>query len=50
MIASILVDVKAREVDKTFDYNVPSYLERSEERRLGKDCASMCRSRLSAYH
>ena len=27
MIASILVDVKAREVDKTFDYNVPSYLE-----------------------
>ena len=27
MIASILVDVKAREVDKTFDYKVPSYLE-----------------------
>ncbi len=27
MIASILVDVKAREVDKTFDYLVPSYLE-----------------------
>lgn len=27
MIASILVDIKAREVDKTFDYLVPSMLE-----------------------
>ena len=27
MIASILVDVKAREVDRTFDYLVPSKLE-----------------------
>ena len=27
MIASILVDVKAKEVDKTFDYKVPTYLE-----------------------
>lgn len=27
MIASVLVDVKAREVDKTFDYLVPKYLE-----------------------
>ena len=27
MIASILVDVKAKEVDKTFDYHVPAHLE-----------------------
>lgn len=27
MIASVLVDVKAKEVDKTFDYLIPSYLE-----------------------
>ena len=25
-------------------------LERSEERRVGKECASMCRSRWSPYH
>ena len=24
--------------------------ERSEERRVGKECASMCRSRWSPYH
>jgi len=27
MIASVLVDIKAREVDKTFDYNVPKTME-----------------------
>ena len=25
-------------------------VERSEERRVGKECASMCRSRWSPYH
>ena len=25
-------------------------IERSEERRVGKECASMCRSRWSPYH
>ena len=25
-------------------------LRRSEERRVGKECASMCRSRWSPYH
>ena len=25
-------------------------LDRSEERRVGKECASMCRSRWSPYH
>src|SRR3546814_2432629 len=27
-----------------------SYLERSEERRVGKECVSTCRSRWSPYH
>ena len=26
------------------------YVARSEERRVGKECASMCRSRWSPYH
>ena len=26
------------------------FTERSEERRVGKECASMCRSRWSPYH
>src|SRR3546814_5183993 len=29
---------------------VSSYLERSEERRVGKECVSTCRSRWSPYH
>ena len=28
----------------------PYTIERSEERRVGKECASMCRSRWSPYH
>src|SRR3546814_17657214 len=28
----------------------PSGIERSEERRVGKECVSTCRSRWSAYH
>ena len=27
-----------------------TYGDRSEERRVGKECASMCRSRWSPYH
>ena len=28
----------------------PNPFSRSEERRVGKECASMCRSRWSPYH
>ena len=28
----------------------PSYYGRSEERRVGKECATLCRSRWSPYH
>ena len=31
-------------------FYVPLVLDRSEERRVGKECASMCRSRWSPYH
>src|SRR3546814_15200919 len=30
--------------------NIPSYQVRSEERRVGKECVSTCRSRWSPYH
>ena len=30
-------------------YPIPR-IDRSEERRVGKECASMCRSRWSPYH
>ena len=32
------------------DAKSPYSFERSEERRVGKECASMCRSRWSPYH
>src|SRR3546814_18317894 len=28
----------------------PGFMDRSEERRVGKECVSTCRSRWSAYH
>ena len=31
-------------------HELESPLGRSEERRVGKECASMCRSRWSPYH
>ena len=37
---------------KEYGTDVDQFLEsiRSEERRVGKECASMCRSRWSPYH
>ena len=40
-LAEAAREVAAVEIDKTL---------RSEERRVGKECASMCRSRWSPYH
>ena len=31
-------------------YSLVTGIRRSEERRVGKECASMCRSRWSPYH
>ena len=35
---------------KVMDYFVGEYMERSEERRVGKECLRLCRSRWSPYH
>src|SRR3546814_14883585 len=38
--------------ERMANYKVPKkiYLHRSEERRVGKECVSTCRSRWSPYH
>ena len=36
--------------DKIFQVLVPMEDERSEERRVGKECTVLCRSRWSPYH
>ena len=37
--------------DCTYEADISNFrLIRSEERRVGKECASMCRSRWSPYH
>src|SRR3546814_1391963 len=40
-ILELVVDTRARDVDGA---------DRSEERRVGKECVSTCRSRWSPYH
>ena len=40
-----------KQMAQTMNYlSENNLLERSEERRVGKECASMCRSRWSPYH
>src|SRR3546814_8883382 len=42
-----------KEIVKAYEYDKGSYVvleERSEERRVGKECVSTCRSRWSPYH
>src|SRR3546814_15608762 len=34
----------------TINYKAPAGVTRSEERRVGKECVSTCRSRWSPYH
>src|SRR3546814_12469740 len=42
---------KTGEIDLVFrDRNTLVFVERSEERRVGKECVSTCRSRWSPYH
>src|SRR3546814_11132725 len=33
-----------------YEYANSAYMKRSEERRVGKECVSTCRSRWSPYH
>src|SRR3546814_14422839 len=36
--------------DERFLHGAPLWIRRSEERRVGKECVSTCRSRWSPYH
>src|SRR3546814_17944621 len=46
-----LVQAKDRHMNKVFlAGRIPSSVTRSEERRVGKECVSTCRSRWSPYH
>ena len=40
----------ARPAGATYSATEAQYDERSEERRVGKECSSPCRSRWSPYH
>src|SRR3546814_19787273 len=46
----VVSDVRSYRVGDGFPRLMRSQLPRSEERRLGKECASTCRSRWSPYH
>src|SRR3546814_16342350 len=54
--SSALPALKSAKVEENFDeallYTVPLFSgdDRSEERRVGKECVSTCRSRWSLYH
>src|SRR3546814_3619634 len=47
-----VADVRARQKDRRggHPYRRKPVLARSEERRVGKECVSTCRSRWSPYH
>src|SRR3546814_10322763 len=44
-----ITNIRRREI-KGFPLCFSYYFERSEERRVGKECVSTCRSRWSPYH
>ena len=48
-LKSTLSSCKSTSVNKLSSTNMVMKI-RSEERRVGKECASMCRSRWSPYH
>src|SRR3546814_11593433 len=43
-------DIDVLALYDAFTINTVLFLERSEERRVGKECVSTCRSRWSPYH
>src|SRR3546814_17951839 len=48
-VVDAVLTAHARETRRFQVFNVPT-LDRSEERRVGKECVSTCRSRWSPYH
>ena len=53
-VVLMMIDVTEKEereeLRKEFSANVSHELKRSEERRVGKECLRLCRSRWSPYH
>src|SRR3546814_2597561 len=45
-----LGDQRARRIHRHFQNQLLQAQQRSEERRVGKECVSTCRSRWSPYH
>src|SRR3546814_4230422 len=43
-------DISRNSIDKSGKTAIARILDRSEERRVGKECVSTCRSRWSTYH
>jgi len=43
------ITVNGRDGETHFN-RIPTYIQRSEERRVGKECSEPCRSRWSPYH
>src|SRR3546814_13258635 len=54
VLATVVASKKAKPGQDFFpltvDYVEKTYAARSEERRVGKECVSTCRSRWSTYH
>src|SRR3546814_14781266 len=48
--AGLLVSARARDKVRAWFHRLDHAHNRSEERRVGKECVSTCRSRWSPYH
>ena len=45
------IEINIDKVHTEYEYPNPvGFVRRSEERRVGKECVSLCRSRWSPYH
>src|SRR3546814_8716118 len=49
-MADYIITIKDDDLGVIVNLSGPSNLSRSEERRVGKECVSTCRSRWSPYH
>src|SRR3546814_14861226 len=47
---TLQIQLSEKEAKRIVDFAVQQNLTRSEERRVGKECVSTCRSRWSPYH
>ena len=50
MVASLIFAIVILAMDISFENIMEAIYRRSEERRVGKECLRLCRSRWSPYH